>query len=155
MLSLLFIEGVEELFQLALVAFGEGVVFLEHGSGVFVERNGTAVDRNVGASGDVVQTDPVEVRQLDGTRKRKFTFSFFIFAIVLGSCPKICCKFRLCFVCIFPQISEFADKKPCVPLLFRLFYHKWLKDIDISIQIDYNMNRIVRYDYKTQRSWYQ
>ena len=70
MLSLLFIEGVEELFQLALVAFGEGVVFLEHGSGVFVERNGTAVDRNVGASGDVVQTDPVEVRQLDGTRKR-------------------------------------------------------------------------------------
>ena len=54
MLSLLFIEGVEELFQLALVAFGEGVVFLEHGSGVFVERNGTAVDRNVGASGDVV-----------------------------------------------------------------------------------------------------
>ena len=89
MLSLLFIEGVEELFQLALVAFGEGVVFLEHGSGVFVERNGTAVDRNVGASGDVVQTDPVEVRQLDGTRKRKFTFSFFIFAIVLGSCPKI------------------------------------------------------------------
>ena len=126
MLSLLFIEGVEELFQLALVAFGEGVVFLEHGSGVFVERNGTAVDRNVGASGDVVQTDPVEVRQLDGTRKRKFT-------LVLGSCPKICCKFRLCFVCIFSQISNSLIKSHVCHSFFRLFYHKWLKDIDISI----------------------
>ena len=85
LLSLLFGEGIKKLFQPALVAFGEGGVFLQHQQGIVCNGDPMGIFREIGASGEIVQTDIVEVCQLYGTGKGKFSFSLFIFAIRMES----------------------------------------------------------------------
>ena len=81
LLSLLFGEGVEKLLQPALVAFGEGGVFLQNQQGIVCNGDPVRIFREIGASGEIVQTDIVEIRQQDGKIQRDRMLSLFVIGV--------------------------------------------------------------------------
>ena len=75
---------------------------MQNQQGIVCNGDPVRIFREIGASGEIVQTDIVEIRQQDGTGKGKFSFSLFIFAIYWAVVP----RYAAISVCVLSASSR-------------------------------------------------